>query len=85
MALSSSIQLNGSAPLELFFLDEGFGSLDDELLEVVMNSLEKIKTNRRSIGIISHVENLKERVPVKLLIEPSQNTGSGSHIRVQYS
>ena len=85
LALSSSIQLNGSAPLELFFLDEGFGSLDDELLNIVMDSLEKIKTDRRSIGIISHVENLKERVPAKLLIEPSQNTGSGSHIRVQYS
>lgn len=85
LALSSSIQLNGSAPLELFFLDEGFGSLDDELLNIVMDSLERIKTDRRSIGIISHVENLKERVPVKLLIEPSQNTGSGSHIRVQYS
>ena len=37
LALSSSIQLNGAAPLEFFFLDEGFGSLDDDLLDTVMN------------------------------------------------
>ena len=39
LALSAQIQLKGTAPLELFFLDEGFGTLDDELLEVVISSL----------------------------------------------
>ena len=44
LALSSQIQLKGSAPLEFFFLDEGFGSLDNELLDVVMESLESFTT-----------------------------------------
>ena len=67
LALSSSIQLNGAAPLEFFFLDEGFGSLDDDLLDTVMNSLEQLQSKKRSIGIISHVEAIQTRVPVCLL------------------
>jgi len=68
LALSAQIQLKGTAPLELFFLDEGFGTLDDNLLEVVMDSLERIHNDKLSIGIISHVESIKNRVPVKLIV-----------------
>lgn len=84
LALSSQIQLKGSAPLEFFFLDEGFGSLDTELLDVVMESLEKLHHERLSVGIISHVEELKNRVPVKLLVTPNDG-GSGSKIDIEYS
>lgn len=85
LALSSVIQLNGTAPLELFFLDEGFGSLDDELLDVVMTSLERLPNKRRSIGIISHVEAIQARVPVKLIITPSDISQNGSSIQLVYS
>ena len=68
MALSSQIQLKGSAPLEFFFLDEGFGTLDAELLDTVMTSLENLKSESLSVGIISHVEEIKERIPMKLEI-----------------
>ncbi len=60
--------MKGNAPLEFFFLDEGFGSLDVELLDTVMESLEKLHSSNLSIGIISHVEELKNRVPVKLVV-----------------
>jgi len=84
LALSSQIQLKGSAPLEFFFLDEGFGSLDTELLEVVMQSLERLHSDRLSVGIISHVEELKNRVPVKLVIKSSE-VGNGSKVKIEYS
>lgn len=82
LALSSEIQLKGTAPLELFFLDEGFGTLDDNLLEVVMNSLERIHNNKLSVGIISHVESIKNRIPVKLLITPAKAGMGGSKVKI---
>lgn len=69
LALSSQIQLKGSAPLEFFFLDEGFGSLDRDLLDTVMTSLERLQGENMSVGIISHVEELKNMIPVKLEVE----------------
>lgn len=84
LSLSSQIQLKGSAPLEFFFLDEGFGSLDSELLDIVMESLEKLHSEKLSVGIISHVEELKNRVPVKLIVTPNDG-GSGSKIDIEYS
>jgi exonuclease SbcC len=84
LALSSQIQLKGSEPLEFFFLDEGFGSLDNELLETVMESLERLHSDKLSIGIISHVEELKNRVPIKLVVSPSE-VGTGSKVKIEYS
>lgn len=69
LALSSQIQLKGSAPLEFFFLDEGFGSLDRDLLDIVMTSLERLQGENMSVGIISHVEELKNMIPVKLEVD----------------
>ncbi|KGK86931.1 SbcC/MukB-like Walker B domain-containing protein [Clostridium sp. HMP27] len=85
LALSSQIQLKGSTPLEFFFLDEGFGTLDNTLLEVVMTSLERLRSNKLSVGIISHVEELKNRVPVKLIVEPPVSGIGGSKVRIEYS
>lgn len=84
LALSSQIQMKGNAPLEFFFLDEGFGSLDVELLDTVMESLEKLHSSNLSIGIISHVEELKNRVPVKLVVTAGE-IGEGSKVKIEYS
>ena len=84
LALSSEIQLKGTAPLELFFLDEGFGTLDDNLLEVVMSSLEKIHNDKLKIGLISHVDSIKNRVPVKLIVKPAE-AGIGSKCDIELS
>lgn len=85
LALSAEIQLKGTAPLELFFLDEGFGTLDDDLLEVVMSSLEKIHNDKLKIGLISHVESIKNRVPVKLIVTPAEAGRGGSKVRIERS
>lgn len=83
LALSSQIQMKGAAPLELFFLDEGFGTLDGRALEVVMECLERIRNKRRSVGVISHVEEIKSRIPVRLLVKPSQLGEGGSRIQIE--
>jgi len=85
LALSAQIQLKGTAPLELFFLDEGFGTLDDELLEVVLSSLERIHNDKLKVGIISHVEAIKNRVPVKLMITPAECGMGGSKVKIERS
>lgn len=66
LALSKSIYAKSMRPIEFFFLDEGFGSLDSSLIEVVTDSLERLRNSDFSIGIISHVEALKERIPSKI-------------------
>lgn len=83
LALSSQIQLKGSAPLEFFFLDEGFGTLDNDLLDTVMDSLERLYSDRLSVGIISHVEEIKNRVPIRLLVEPAQHGIRGSRVKIE--
>lgn len=85
LSLSNQIQLRGSAPLELFFLDEGFGTLDSNLLEVVMDSLEKIHSERLSVGIISHLEVIKERMPVRLIVSPAEAGVGGSKVKLEIS
>lgn len=83
LALSEQVQLKGTAPLELFFLDEGFGTLDDELLEVVMTSLERIQNKYLTVGIISHVEAVKNRVPIKLIVSPSVAGLGGTKVKIE--
>ncbi|TFG89980.1 MAG: hypothetical protein E4H16_02650, partial [Candidatus Atribacteria bacterium] len=85
LALSAQIQLKGNTQLELFFLDEGFGTLDDEVLDVVMNALENMHHEKLSIGLISHVESIKNRVPAKLIVSPARSGLGGSKVRFELS
>lgn len=80
LALSAQIQLNGTHPLEFFFLDEGFGTLDPELLETVVHALEKLHMERLTVGVISHVPELKSRLPRRLVVHPAEAAGAGSRI-----
>src|SRR5699024_4464578 len=80
LALSAQIQLRGKYPLEFFFLDEGFGSLDGELLETVISSLERLRLDRLSVGVISHVPELRTRLPRRLIIHPASPGGAGSTV-----
>lgn len=83
LALSAQIQLKGQYPLEFFFLDEGFGSLDQHALDMAMTTLEKLHLERLTIGVISHVAELKQRMPRRLLVEPAEPAGRGSRVRVE--
>jgi exonuclease SbcC len=80
LALSSKIQLKGSASMEFFVLDEGFGTLDPDMLDVVMNSLEKLRTESIAVGVISHVDELKQRIPVKLEVSPAKSGIKGTTV-----
>lgn len=71
----------GGVAIEALFIDEGFGSLDEEALEMAMEALEGIEHTGRMIGIISHVRELKERIPQQIVVETS-GTGRSS-IRYQ--
>ena len=77
LALSNKIQLNGKNPLEFFFLDEGFGTLDPQLLEIVMDSLERLQKESLTIGIISHVPELRNRISRRLIVTPASLNGDG--------
>ena len=79
LSLSQEICLRSLRPIEFFFLDEGFGTLDEHLVDTVMDSLERLKGEHFSIGIISHVEELKHRIEKKLIVKKATET-HGSQI-----
>ncbi|MFI2857428.1 AAA family ATPase [Paenibacillus sp. JSM ZJ436] len=83
LALSAQIQLRGQYPLQFFFLDEGFGTLDPELLDTVITSLERLHSDKLTVGIISHVPELRARLPRKLVIRPAGHVGGGSQIMLE--
>ncbi len=70
----------GGVSLETLFVDEGFGSLDQETLQVVLDQLENLKSGGRVIGVISHVSEMKDRFPERLLVEPQPD---GTSVVVQ--
>jgi len=83
LSLSASIQLRGRYPLQFFFLDEGFGTLDQELLDTVVTALERLHGTHMAIGVISHVPELQARLPRRLMVEPAEPGGRGSRVRLE--
>jgi exonuclease SbcC len=83
LALSAQIQLKGQYPLEFFFLDEGFGTLDQDLLETVIIALEKLHFDRLTVGVISHVPELRARLPRRLVVQPPEPGGRGSTVFIE--
>ncbi|MCL1631069.1 AAA family ATPase [Sporolactobacillus sp. CPB3-1] len=83
LSLSEQIQLRGHVPLQFFFLDEGFGSLDPDLLDMVVTALEKLHMHRLAIGVISHVPEMRDRLPRKLIVTPAIPSGRGSRVHME--
>ncbi|QHT60284.1 SMC family ATPase [Paenibacillus lycopersici] len=83
LALSSQIQLRGKYPLQFFFLDEGFGTLDPELLDTVITALEKLHHETLAVGVISHVPELRSRLPRRLIVTSSEPFGKGSSVALE--
>ncbi len=65
----------GGALLDTLFVDEGFGTLDADTLDVVMDTLDELRAGGRVVGLVSHVEELRQRIPVRLRVRKSR-TGS---------
>jgi DNA repair protein SbcC/Rad50 len=81
LALALSAQMStlaaaGAARLDSIFLDEGFGTLDPETLEVVATTLETLAQGQRMVGVITHVAALAERVPVRFLVSRNARTST---------
>ena len=76
LSLGESIQEFNESKQNFFFLDEGFGSLDKEALQVVFDTLKSLQKENRIIGIISHVEDLQQEVDTYLNIANDEENGS---------
>ncbi len=70
LALGLSQMSSKNVPVDSLFLDEGFGTLDQEALEIALDTLAELKNNGKVIGVISHVPALKERISAQIQITP---------------
>ncbi|WP_314505235.1 SMC family ATPase [uncultured Microbacterium sp.] len=59
----------GGVKLDTLFIDEGFGSLDDDTLDLAMRTLDELRQGGRTVGLISHVAAMKEQLPARLVVE----------------
>lgn len=81
LALGLSSLSSNRMRVESLFIDEGFGSLDAETLRVALDALESLRTQGRKIGVISHVQEMTERIPVRIRVSRSGN--GRSHLTVE--
>lgn len=77
LALGLSSLSSNRMRVESLFIDEGFGSLDAETLRVAMDALESLRTQGRKIGVISHVQEMTERIPVRVRVS---RVGNGKSV-----
>ena len=68
LALGLSDLVSHRTRIESFFLDEGFGSLDPDALDLALDALDSLNAQGKLIGVISHVEAVKERIPVQIRV-----------------
>lgn len=80
LALTDNIRDLTGSDQNFFFLDEGFGSLDKESLRIVFDTLKSLREEERVVGLISHVEEMRQELPVCLLVENTLEHGS----RIEY-
>jgi len=82
LGLSDVVQRHaGGVRLDTVFVDEGFGSLDQEHLDLALSTLEDLKQGGRLVGIISHLEEIKQRIPARLEVIPGP---CGSRARFRF-
>lgn len=75
LALAIANMASGSMKLESLFIDEGFGTLDPASLHMVMNALDHLQSQGRKVVLISHIQEMHERIPVQIQVKP---VGSGA-------
>lgn len=76
LALAESVQTNAKSDKNFFFIDEGFGTQDADAVNIVFETLMSLQKENRIVGIISHVDELKDRIPVALQITKDEEKGS---------
>ena len=81
LALALSELSSGRSRLESLFLDEGFGTLDSETLDAALNALESLRLSGRTIGVISHIDQLTRRIPVRIDVKRTGVGTSTIHVK----
>jgi len=75
LALALSDLVSHKTSIDSLFLDEGFGTLDAETLDTALDALDTLHASGKTIGVISHVEALKERIPVQIKVKKVNGMG----------
>ncbi|WP_299204190.1 AAA family ATPase [uncultured Amphritea sp.] len=86
LALALSDLVSHKTSIDSLFLDEGFGTLDSETLDIALDALDNLNASGKMIGVISHIEALKERIPAQLRVIKKSGLGVselGSEYRVE--
>ena len=78
LALALSDLVSHKASIDSLFLDEGFGTLDADTLDIALDALDSLNASGKTIGVISHVEGLKERIPVQIRVGKASGIGHAS-------
>ncbi|WP_304439702.1 SbcC/MukB-like Walker B domain-containing protein, partial [Oleiphilus sp. HI0043] len=75
LALALSDLVSYKTQIDSLFLDEGFGTLDRATLDIALDSLDQLNSQGKMIGVISHIDALKERIPVQIDIKKMSGLG----------
>ncbi len=76
LALAESVQAKSKTENNFFFIDEGFGTQDINSVNLIFETLRNLNKENKIVGIISHVDELKERIPASLIVTKNDETGS---------
>jgi exonuclease SbcC len=82
MALGLAEMTRGQAEIDSLFIDEGFGTLDSDSLEDVLDMLNQIQTRGLMVGVISHIKTLTQAIPVNLVLNKRQDGTSTISMQV---
>lgn len=83
LGLSEEIQTSaGGIEIETMFVDEGFGTLDSNSLALAYNALASLTEGNRLVGIISHVDELKEKIDKQIIVTKDKSGGSKAMVQV---
>ncbi len=75
LALALSDLVSAKTSIDSLFLDEGFGTLDNDTLEMALNALDNLNASGKTIGVISHIETLKQRIGVQIEVKKVSGLG----------
>ncbi len=75
LALALSDLVSHKTSIDSLFLDEGFGTLDSETLEIALDALDNLNASGKMIGVISHIDAMKERIPVQIQVKKMSGLG----------
>ena len=80
LALGLARMASGNLQVESLFIDEGFGTLDPDTLRGVLAALANLQSQGRKVGLITHVEEMKHQIPVRIDVVPTGQGGSSVRI-----